>query len=104
LRSPTLNAEEVPDDLGTADRYLAVPHKSDLDLGKGLALRFAAQELCQRSYERTEESFRHRGAYARFKQMLESEHALEKWHQFEADAIAGALKNWCRENNIELVD
>ena len=96
--------EEVPDDLGTADRYLAVPHKSDLDLGKRLALRFAAQELSPRSYERTEEFFRHRGAYARFKQMLESEHALEKWHQFEADAIAAALKNWCRENNIELVD
>ena len=70
--------EEVPDDLGTADRYLAVPHKSDLDLGKRLALRFAAQELSQRSYEWTEEFFRHRGAYARFKQMLESEHALEK--------------------------
>lgn len=96
--------EAVPDDLGTSDRYLPIPHKNDLDLGKRLALRFAAQELSQRSYERTEEFFRHRGAYARFKQMLESEHALEKWHQFEAGAIEEALKNWCRENNIERVD
>jgi hypothetical protein len=36
--------------------------------------------------------------------MLESEHALEKWHQFEAVAIEEALKNWCRENNIGQVD
>ena len=96
--------EEVPDDLGISDRYLAIPHKNDLDLGKRLALRFAAQELSQRSYERTEEFFRRRGAYARFKQMLESEHALEKWHRFEADAIEEALKNWCIENNIGQVD
>ena len=99
-----IDDEAVPDDLGTSARYLAIPHKNDLDLGKRLALRFAAQELSQRSYERTEEFFRHRGAYARFKQMLESEHAGEKWHQFEADAIEEALKNWCRENNIERVD
>lgn len=96
--------EVVPDDLGTSDRYLAIPHKNDLDLGKRLALRFAAQELSQPSYERTKEFFHHRGAYARFKQMLESELALEKWHQFEADAIEAALKNWCTENNIEQVD
>ena len=99
-----IDDEAVPDDLGTSDRYLAIPHKNDLDLGKRLALRFAAQELSQRSYGRTEEFFRHRGAYAGFKQMLESEHALEKWRQFEADAIEEALKNWCRENNIERVD
>ena len=41
--------EEVPDDLETSDRYLVVPHKTDLDLGRSLALRFAGSELtdCQ---------------------------------------------------------
>lgn len=37
--------EEVPDDLEISDRYLLLPHKTELDLGKGLALRFAASEL-----------------------------------------------------------
>ena len=37
--------EEVPDDLETSDRYIAVPHKNDLDLGRNLALRFVTQEL-----------------------------------------------------------
>ena len=40
-----IDDEAVPDDLGASDRYLALPHKNDLDLGKRLALRFAAQEL-----------------------------------------------------------
>src|SRR4029453_19281752 len=33
--------EEVPDDLGESDRYVAIPHKNDLDLGSNLALSFA---------------------------------------------------------------
>lgn len=37
--------EDVPGDLDTSDRYIAVPHKTELDLGKNLALQFAAQEL-----------------------------------------------------------
>jgi hypothetical protein len=30
--------EDRPDDLGTSDRYLAIPHKNELDLGRSLAL------------------------------------------------------------------
>lgn len=35
--------EEIPEDLETSDRYLAIPHKNELDLGRRLALRFVAQ-------------------------------------------------------------
>ena len=44
--------EEVPDDLETSDRYLLLPHKTELDLGKGLALRFTASELPDPSMHR----------------------------------------------------
>jgi hypothetical protein len=64
--------EEVPEDLETSDRYIAVPHKNDLDLGSALALRFAAAELPDR-YNMMAQFFRHRGAYARFKELLTSE-------------------------------
>lgn len=37
--------EDVPDDLEASDRYIAIPHKKDLDLGQNVALRFVAQEL-----------------------------------------------------------
>lgn len=95
--------EEVPEDLETSDRYLAIPHKNDLDLGSDLALRFTAEELPGR-YARVEEFFRHRGAYARFKDLLVSEGCLDKWYAFEADSTERALKNWCAENDIDVIE
>jgi len=95
--------EEVPDDLETSDRYIAIPHKNDLGLGRNLALRFAAQELPER-YERAKAFFRSRGAYARFKQLLESEGVLEKWYKFEEESVEKALRDWCAENSIQLIE
>ena len=94
--------EELPEDLETSDRYIAIPHKNDLDLGSVLALRFAAEELpglCNR----VEQFFRHRGAYARFKELLASEGCLDKWYAFEAESTERALRNWCTENDINVV-
>ncbi len=94
--------EELPDDLDTSDRYLVVPHKTELDLGRGLAVRFAAQELPD-SKERVMNIFRRKGAYGRFKQLLEDNGALEKWYKFEAEATEKALREWCAENGIQIV-
>ena len=91
--------EELPPDLDDPDRYLALPDKSDLDLGARLAYRFVLGELPHR-YDQVREIFRHRGAYHRFKQLLASEGALEKWFAFEANAIETALREWCAENGI----
>jgi hypothetical protein len=94
--------EELPDDLDTSDRYLVVPHKTELDLGKNLALRFAAQELPD-SYEQVASIFRRKGAYARFKQLLEDRGILENWYKFEAETTEKALREWCAENDIQIV-
>src|SRR5437762_1665252 len=85
--------EEIPEDLETSDRYIAIPHKNDLDLGSDLALRFAAEEL-PGLYNRVEEFFRHRGAYARFKELLASKGCLDKWYAFEAKCTERALRSW----------
>ena len=95
--------EELPDDLGTSDRYLVVPHKTELDLGKNLALRFAAEELPD-SYEQVANIFRSKGAYGRFKQLLEDEAVLEKWYKFEEEATEKALREWCAANDIQIVE
>jgi len=95
--------EEVPDDLGESDRYLAIPHKNDLDLGSNLALRFAAEELPE-SYTRVDGFFRHRGAYRRFKEFLTAAGCLDKWYAFEAESTDRALRNWCDENDIQVVE
>ena len=94
--------EEVPDDLETSDRYLAIPHKNELDLGRRLALRFVEQALPAR-YDQVEGFFRRQGAYARFKDLLEREGVLEGWYSFEAAAVESALRQWCAENGLELV-
>jgi hypothetical protein len=94
--------EDIPDDLETSDRYIAVPHKNDLDLGSDLALRFAAEQL-PRLYNRVEQFFRHRGAYARFKELLASEGCLDKWYAFEAESTERALRNWCADNDINVI-
>ena len=94
--------DEVPDDLETSDRYLLLPHKTELDLGKGLALRFTGSEL-PHCYERVVAFFGHKGAYARFKDLLDSQGALEQWYKYEAGAIERALRDWCAENDIRLI-
>ena len=95
--------EDIPDDLETSDRYIAIPHKNDLDLGSNLVLRFAAEELSDQS-ARIEGFFRHRGAYARFKEFLAAEGCLDRWYAFEAASTETALKNWCTENNIQVIE
>ena len=95
--------EELPDDLDTSDRYLVIPHKTELDLGKNLALRFAAQELPD-SYEQVASVFRSKGAYGRFKQLLEDNGVLENWYKFEVEASDKALKEWCAANDIRIVE
>jgi hypothetical protein len=84
--------EELPEDFETSDRYIAIPHKNDLDLGSDLALRFAAEQLPGLN-DRVEQCFRHRGAYALFRELLASEDSLDKWYEFAAEATVRALRN-----------
>ena len=53
-------------------------------------------------YGRVQDIFSHRGAYRRFKDLLEHRDLLEKWYDFESHREEEALREWCRENEIEL--
>ena len=98
-----LDDEDLPDDLETSDRYIAIPHKNDLDLGQRLAFLFAEEQLAHR-YASVEACFRRRGAYARFKELLAAEGSLDKWYAFEAAHTERALRDWCAANQIQLVE
>jgi hypothetical protein len=93
--------EELPEDIDTSDRYLALPHKNDLDLGRRLAISFVKQNLPD-EYDRVIGYFHKRGAYGRFKDLLEHRDVLETWYAFEKEATEQALKQWCEENEIQL--
>ena len=95
--------EELPDDLETSDRYLALPHKNELHLGKNLALQFAADELRERRGE-VAAMFSRKGAYRRFKELLDSTGLLHKWYRFEEAALEAALQEWCAENDVQIVE
>jgi hypothetical protein len=98
-----LDEEDLPDDLEESDRYLAIPHKYDLDLGNNLALRFAEEQLPDR-YADVVNFFRRRGAYARFKELLAAQGCLEKWYAFEAESTERALRQWCEANEIQCAE
>jgi hypothetical protein len=93
----------VPRDLETSDRYASLPHKNDLDLGRRLALRFVASELPQFSDE-VEAHFRRKGAYGRFKNLLDSEGVLEQWYKYQDEAIGRALRDWCASHDIQVIE
>jgi len=94
--------EETPEDLETSDRYLPLPHKNDLDLGKRLALSFAEQRL-PKDFDRALSCFHKRGAYSRFKELLDDRGVLEEWYAFEKDATERALREWCDEHEIGII-
>jgi len=93
--------EEVPADLETSERYLAIPSKVELQLGRNLAIRFTEQEHPASSGS-VAEIFRKKGAYARYKQLLERHGLLQRWFEFEAAETEVALRRWCEENNLQV--
>ena len=93
----------LPEDIDNADRYVAVPGKRDLDLGKPLALDFTRRHLPD-CFEQVVAMFSHRGAYAHFKDLLDRHDSLDAWHQWETDQTRQALREWCADNDITLVD
>jgi hypothetical protein len=95
--------EEVPDDLESSDRYVEVPRKYDLDLGRDVVLSFIKQEL-PGEYETVFAFFRRKGAYRRFKEFLDSRNQLERWYEYESRETEKALRLWCDENGLELTD
>lgn len=101
--STKIDLEEiVPDDIGNSDIYIPVPHKNELKLGQSMALAFIDQALPD-DYNTVASYFRRRGAYRRFKELLQSQGMLEKWYAFEEQASDAALLAWCEESHIQIL-
>ena len=91
--------DALPDDIGDGDKFLQIPDKHDLDLGKPLASDFAHEFLAD-DFEEVRRFFGKKGAYARFKQLLERRGVIDQWYAFEAEAEEKALRAWCELNSI----
>jgi hypothetical protein len=102
-RSEMGGIDEIGDEDRDWDRWVEIPHKNDLDLGRQLPFEFVEIHM-RDEYERVEQIFGKRGAYGRFKDFLESKALLESWHEFENQREEQTLRQWCEENEIELSD
>ena len=92
--------EAWPDDADDKEKYLAIPHKKELDLGKPLVLEFARQFLPDQFAE-VRRMFDRRGAYARFIDLLRH-NALDRRYDFENKATEAALREWCALNELTI--
>jgi hypothetical protein len=93
----------LPDDIDDNEKFLQIPDKRELDLGKPLALDFA-REFLPGDFDDVRQFFSGRGAYARFKDLLHRRGSLDQWYDFEAKAEEKALREWCELNSIEVSD
>ena len=96
------DSDDLPDDIEDSDKYSEIPHKSELDLGKNLVMRFVIEFMPDDIY-RIENIFKRKGAYAKFKSLLEKEGLLKEWYDYENKWRTLALKDWCYDNKIDLV-
>jgi hypothetical protein len=93
--------DELPPDIEDVAKYVAVPDKRELGLGKPLALDFA-REFLPDDFDDVLHMFNRRGAYANFKALLHRRRALDRWHDFENRTTERALREWCALNGILL--
>lgn len=91
--------DELPEDIDDGSLYVAVPHKIDLNLGMNLAISFTEDNLPD-SYKDVCGIFRQRGAYGRFKDLLERKGCLDAWYAYEAKSTERALREWCVDNAV----
>src|SRR5262249_9038782 len=70
--------ENCPED-SDDKKYISIPKKRELDLGKPLVLDFA-REFLPVDYDEVRHIFSQRGAYRRYKDLLVRRGALERWY------------------------
>jgi hypothetical protein len=93
--------DEFPDDVEDDEKYIAIPDKRELDLGKPLALDFAREYLAN-DFDEVRYMFSRRGAYKKFRALLIRRNVLERWYDFESRTTERALREWCAFNSIEI--
>jgi hypothetical protein len=93
--------DELPDDVEDDEKYIDIPDKRELGLGKPLALDFA-REFLPEDFDEVRYMFSKRGAYPKFKALLARRKAIDRWHDFESKAIERTLREWCEFNSIEV--
>ncbi len=78
------DSEDEPDDLDDRTRYVAIPDTRDFGLGSQLAVQFATENAPE-LLDDVHSAFTGRGAFRRFKDLLDRSGFLEAWYQYQAE-------------------
>lgn len=92
--------DELPEDIDD-ERFIEIPHKNELDLGKKLVLQFAYLYFSD-EVGRMQAMFDRKGAFSRYKAFLDQKGMLERWYEFESKEQEKALREWCGANSIKI--
>jgi len=92
--------DDLPEDIDDPE-YIVIPHKTELDLGKRLVLAFASEYLGDHA-NNVESLFRRKGAYSKFKALLDRLGQLNLWYKYEGNARQKAIIEWCEEHKIHI--
>ena len=93
----------MPDNIEDEEKYLQLPDKYQLNLGKPLVLAFA-REFLPDDFDEVRRIFSKRGAYSNFKSLLAKRNAIDQWHDFQNKATERALREWCELHDVKMID
>ena len=92
---------QIPEEIYFREDCIEIPHRNDLDLGRNLVFEFVEQYMPE-DFERVREILRRKGAYGKYKDLLEDRNILQKWYDFENARQTETLREWCEDNEIAL--
>jgi len=93
--------DELPDDVDDEEKYIDIPDKRELGLGKPLALDFAREFLAD-DFDEVRYMFSKKGGFRKFRALVIRRNVLQRWYDFESQATERALREWCEVNSIEV--
>lgn len=103
IRSEQVDEElaPLPDDIGTSQRYVPVPHMGTLDLGLELVFDFADAAM-EKDADRVRQMFKRSDAYRHFSELVEERGLTDRWHDFREAQTRAVLAGWCAEHGLQL--
>ena len=100
-QSESGDVDEIPEELWESADVVEIPHKRDLGPGHALVFDFTSEHLPD-NFGTVKEIFSKRGAYARYKDLLESKGLLQQWYEYDKQGTTAAIRRWCADNDIKL--
>jgi hypothetical protein len=84
-------------------RYIPVPDKYQLNIGRSLVLSFCREHFAD-DYHEIFHRFKHANAYKWWRIFLDKHGAIQIWQEYRNRRTKEALIKWCDEQQIEYFD